>query len=82
MTPLLALCVALASAVVASTIAAQAPARDAGNWVVPRTAGGHPDLQGNWSNATVTRFQREADKSPVLTWDEVAELEGREVDRK
>ena len=80
-TPLLVLCVALSAVVLASTAAAQAPTRDAGNWVVPRTADGHPDLQGNWTNATITRFQREEDKGPVLTWDEVAELEGRAVAR-
>jgi hypothetical protein len=29
-------------------------------WTVPRTPDGQPDLQGTWSNATVTPFQRPA----------------------
>jgi hypothetical protein len=28
------------------------------NWTVPRTADGHPDLQGTWSNATLTPVER------------------------
>ena len=27
---------------------------DQQQWVMPRTPDGHPDLQGNWSNATIT----------------------------
>jgi len=27
-------------------------------WSVPRTPDGHPDLEGVWTNATVTPFQR------------------------
>lgn len=41
----------------------------------PRNAWGHPDLQGNWSNATLTPFQRRAGDGPTYTWDEVAALE-------
>ena len=33
---------------------AQEREAEAVEWVVPRTPAGHPDLQGNWSNATVT----------------------------
>ena len=51
------LCAATAPGVV-STAAAQAPASDAGKWEVPRTPDGHPDLQGNWTNSTLTRFER------------------------
>ena len=57
---------------------AQGPASD---WVVPRTANGHPDLQGNWTNVTVTPFLREEGKGPLFTWDEVAQLEGRAAAR-
>jgi hypothetical protein len=56
-------------------LAAQAPAR-AGRWIAPRTADGHPDLQGNWSNATITPIQRPEGQGLVLTPDEVAEIEG------
>ena len=42
--------------------AAQAQARNGGQWVVPRTPAGHPDLQGNWSNATLTPLSRPRDQ--------------------
>jgi len=60
---------------VASTVAAQARASDAGQWEVPRTPEGHPDLQGNWTNVTLTPFERAPDRGPVYTWEEVAEIE-------
>ncbi len=78
---LVALCLVTASALsVLSPVAAQAQARDAGDWVVPRTPDGHPDLQGNWSNATLTPLSRPMGRDPVLTWEEVARIEqGREA---
>src|SRR5580658_8002488 len=36
---------------------AQAP-RSAAKWTMPRLADGHPDLQGIWTNATLTPLQR------------------------
>lgn len=42
---------------------------------IPRTPEGIPDLQGNWSNSTLTPFQREEGRGPVFTWEEVAALE-------
>ena len=80
-TLLLVLCVAIASLGRVSQAAAQAPAGEAGHWVVPRTADGHPDLQGNWTNVTVTPFEREEDQGPVLTWEEVEALEGQAAAR-
>ena len=51
--------------------------RDQRQWVMPRTSDGHPDLQGNWSNATITPLGRPRGRGPVLTPDQVAEIEGR-----
>ena len=73
-TSLLGLCLATAAAALLSPAAAQ-------QWVMPRTPDGHPDLQGNWTNGTITPFQRAEGKGPVFTWDEVAELEQRAGDR-
>ena len=58
-----------------STVSAQARATQAGNWVVPRTPDGRPDLQGNWTNATLTPFEREEGKGPLFTREEVEEME-------
>ena len=33
-------------------------AQPASKWQVPRTADGHPDLQGMWTNATITPLER------------------------
>ena len=46
-----------------------------GNWTLPRTPDGHPDLQGNWSNATMTPMVRPPGVGPVLTPEQVAALE-------
>jgi hypothetical protein len=46
-------------------------------WTVPRTPDGHPDLQGVWTNPTVTPFERPAqfaDKA-TLTKEEAAQVE-------
>ena len=71
---LVVLCATSAPGVV-STVAAQARASDAGKWEVPRTPDGHPDLQGNWTNSTLTPFEREEGKGPVFTWAEVEDIE-------
>jgi hypothetical protein len=46
-----------------------------------RTAWGHPNLQGNWTNATMTSLERRPDTPPVYTWAQVDRIEGREHDR-
>ena len=45
------------------------------SWEPPRTVHGHPDLQGNWTNVTLTPFQREEGQGPVYTPAEVAAIE-------
>jgi len=58
--------------------AAQAPAAQAqqAEYRAPRTEFGQPDLQGNWTNATMTPIVRPAGQEPVLSRDQVRELEG------
>ncbi|MCY3612286.1 MAG: hypothetical protein OXH51_12205 [Gemmatimonadetes bacterium] len=65
-----------AAALDAPPATAQEQEQEPREWVVPRTPAGHPDLQGNWSNATITTIQRRDDLGPVYTWEEVAEIEG------
>jgi hypothetical protein len=63
----------------ASPVAAQDRSSNAG-WEVPRTPDGHPDLQGNWTNVTLTPFQRPSDRGPTYTQEEVNEIERPEGD--
>jgi len=72
---LMALCLASAMSGLGRSAAAQATAN--GEWVLLRTPDGHPDLQGNWSSATLTPFQRPEGQGPVLTREEVERLEER-----
>ena len=67
---------ALALAAAPTLAAAQAkPA--ASSYKAPRTAFGQPDLQGIWTNATITPLERPAEyKDLVLPEAEVARLEG------
>ena len=58
-----------------STAAAQSRTGDARGWEAPRTSDGHPDLQGNWTNVTLTPFEREEGRGPVFTWEEVEDIE-------
>lgn len=46
-------------------------------WVQPRTPDGQPDLQGVWTNPTITPFERPAELAAkaVLTKEEAAQLE-------
>jgi hypothetical protein len=48
-------------------------------WMAPKTPDGQPDLQGTWTNATITPFERpdELAAKPVLTPQEAAEIEKR-----
>jgi hypothetical protein len=51
----------------------------AASWSAPKTPDGQPDLEGTWTNATITPFERPAELSSkaVLTTEEAAELEKR-----
>lgn len=60
---------------VVSTAAAQVAASDTGTWEVPRTSDGRPNLQGNWTNVTLTPFQRRLGRDPIFTWEEVEDIE-------
>ena len=72
---LLAVFCAFAADGIVSTATAQNRSSDAGQWEVPRTVDGHPDLQGNWTNVTLTPFQRRQDQGPVYTPEQVQEIE-------
>ena len=65
----------LALAVATALFAAPTPAAD--DWKTPRTPWGHPDLQGLWTNTTLTPFERpvELGDKAFLTEEEVAQQE-------
>jgi len=78
------LAVATAAAWLASgSLAAQAPRAPAAKPTLPRTADGHPDLQGVYDVATMTPVERSAGVSSlVLTKEEAAALEQYEAQRQ
>src|SRR5262245_39396498 len=53
------------------------------SWTPPRTSWGHPDLQGIWSSATITPFERSADMAgkEFLTEAEALEFERQTLSR-
>jgi len=74
-TRLLASILTLASLLAPAIVAGQAVKA----WVVPRTADGHPDLQGTWNTSTLTALERPAEFAgkPVLTPQEAKDYEAR-----
>lgn len=72
-TALTALC-----AVPAAAAAQSSPAALAKGYKAPRNHWGQPDLAGNWTNATITPFERDAKLGDqlVLSEDEARSLEG------
>ena len=79
-TPLGALAM-LAASVFAQTPAAPATGKPAAkkSWIPPHTPDGHPDLQGVWTNATLTPLERAPQfaNKPTLTEEEVAKAEAQ-----
>jgi len=62
-------------------VLAAAPAAGQKKWVAPRTSDGKPDLQGTWTNATVTPLERpkEFATKEFLTEKEALEFEKQAV---
>ncbi|HEX6895648.1 MAG TPA: hypothetical protein VF146_10255 [Bryobacteraceae bacterium] len=62
--------------------AAKPRAASSKEWKVSRTADGHPDLQGIWTNATLTRMERppELAGKATLTEAEARAVEQRDLD--
>jgi hypothetical protein len=70
---------AVAIMVLAAPVAAAGQVPTPDGWTVPRTADGHPDLQGIWASDSATPLERPeelADKA-TLTAEEVATLQAR-----
>jgi len=68
--------ISLAVAALASGFASgSVEAQSQGSWEPPKTAWGHPDLQGNWTNATLTPIARPSGREAVLSAAEVREIE-------
>jgi hypothetical protein len=72
---------AILSAALCTTAALADNTAPATKWRAPRTADGHPDLQGNWTNATITPFERpeKYGERLVLSAQEADELEHAEA---
>ena len=67
----------MALVVMAVPAVAQQPATEqpAKPWRLPRMADGHPDLQGNWTNATQTPLTRPGGQERALTKEQVERVE-------
>jgi hypothetical protein len=67
---------ALSVLALAVSLSLGAPERaQAQSWQMPRTEHGHPDLQGNWTNATLTPIQRPSGQPAFLSPEQVDAIE-------
>ncbi len=62
----------------AAAQSAPEPAASA-TWQAPRTSAGKPDLQGVWSNASVTKLERPEGYPLVLTREQADQMEGKDL---
>jgi hypothetical protein len=77
----MALAATLACAVLTTPVAGQSRPVAAKKWQAPRTPFGQPDLQGIWSNATITPFERPSELAgkQFFTEQEAVEYEKKVV---
>ncbi|MCG8468987.1 MAG: hypothetical protein MJB57_12410 [Gemmatimonadetes bacterium] len=68
--------VAIAAVATATIFLGVARAQGGRDWEMPRTADGQPDLQGNWTNGTITPIERPEGMARALTPEQVEEIEG------
>src|SRR5438046_773441 len=65
------------AAILTAPLPAQTPAKS--KKAMPRTADGHPDLQGTWTNATLTPMERPAEFAGKAT---LTDAEARAYEKK
>ena len=70
----------LAGSLPGSVPAAVAQSPEAEGRTAPLTPDGTPDLQGNWTNATLTPFERPRDRGPTMTAEEAAAVEAGQAE--
>ena len=70
----------LFSTMLYNPVAAQTASSNSDEWEAPQTLFGHPDLQGNWTNVTLTPLQRPATLGPILTRQQVIAIESGQSD--